>query len=668
MLKISSGLFGQFVDFLYLYAMKKDEIIELLKEQIKGLRDDNNRLLDQIDALIKEVSSLKEALLQKGESLSKQQRLTKGLAKLVSNTSEQQQAPQSAISEEERQKIEAEKADKRKARKNNGAKRDMHYEMEEEEHVVYPDDPDFDINKARLFTTVPRICVRYECVPMRFIKHVYKIHTYTQEGRLFEGKTPASAFLNSSYDGSFIAGLMELRYIQSLPVERIINYFESHGFTLKKPTAHKLIEKASNLFENLYKCIRQTALSDPYKAADETYYKILVPEKNSKGKGVRKGYLWVVVGINTRMIYLLYDDGSRSERVILNELGSCKGIIQSDGYSPYRKLESDAYPNITRIPCLQHIKRKFIDCGEKDPDAKRIVELINALYQNEHKHKVGVEGWTVEQNLMHRKKYAPDILGEIKDVFDEIEERGAYSVNAGQRYIYSYIEKVGSSDTRATTRATSMVGTGLGTFFSSYMADRTTIGLSIGYVFVDSPAAKAGLRRGDVIVAVNGVTLNKNNYQQYMNALYYASGGESFNIGYRRYVPNEDLQKYELVDGSVILTTGTYNNNPVLYSMFIKEKEGNLNVAYLVYQGFDLNYGFVIMGNEIGYDPESKEIIVRPENYYDQNGRKTASKEELLEYIKHIYYVLMTRGIKGTYLYICDDNLRKYVSSIIGEI
>ena len=48
---------------------------------------------------------------------------------------------------------------------------------------------------------------------MRFIKHVYKIHTYAQDGRLFEGKTPVSAFLNSSYDGSFIAGLMELRYI-----------------------------------------------------------------------------------------------------------------------------------------------------------------------------------------------------------------------------------------------------------------------------------------------------------------------------------------------------------------------------------------------------------------------------------------------------------------------
>lgn len=28
----------------------------------------------------------------------------------------------------------------------------MHYEMEQEEHDVYPDDPDFDINNTRLVT------------------------------------------------------------------------------------------------------------------------------------------------------------------------------------------------------------------------------------------------------------------------------------------------------------------------------------------------------------------------------------------------------------------------------------------------------------------------------------------------------------------------------------
>ena len=81
---------------------------------------------------------------------------------------------------------------------------------------------------------------------------------------------------------------MELRYIQSLPIERIV-HFEEHGFTLNKPTAHKLTERASVQLENIYRCIRQTVLEDFYKAADETYYKILVPEKNSKGRGLGKG-------------------------------------------------------------------------------------------------------------------------------------------------------------------------------------------------------------------------------------------------------------------------------------------------------------------------------------------------------------------------------------------
>lgn len=166
----------------------------------------------------------------------------------------------------------------------------------------------------------------------------------------------------------------------------------------------------------------------------------------------------------------------------------------------------------------------------------------------------------------------------------------AFSVNAGKRYIYSYIMETGASRTRATTRATSVAGTGLGTFFSSYMPDKTTIGLAIGYVYVGSPAEKAGLRRGDVIVAVNGTTLNKNNYQQYMNTLFYAGGGETFNIGYRRKVFDEKLGNYDLVDGNTVLTTGTYNNSPILYSMFIKDKEGKFNIGYVVYLSFDLNF------------------------------------------------------------------------------
>ena len=82
-------------------------------------------------------------------------------------------------------------------------------------------------------------------------------------------------------------------------------------------------------------------------------------------------------------------------------------------------------------------------------------------------------------------------------------------------------------------------------------------------------------------------------------------------------------------------------------------------------QGYDLNYAFVILGKDIGYDKETKQIIVRPECYFDKNGKSTATYESLLEYITNIYYVLLTRGIKGTFLYVCDDALRDYLSRYI---
>ena len=397
--------------------MNKDEVIELLKEQSSHYKSLADSLLVQVKELTEKIASLEEALLRKNESLGKQRRIARGLAKLVGNKSERQDVhPEVPADEEERKRQEEQRAIQRKARKNNGARRDPHHELEIMEHDVYPDDPGFDMDKARLLTENMRTCVRYEYLPMRFIKHVYHIRTYVQEGRMFEGKTPKAAFFNSNYDASFIAGLMELRYIHSMPVERIVNYFESHGFNLKKPTAHKLLEKASGLLENLYRCIRKSVKEDGYISADETYYKILL----GQGKGSKKGYLWVVVGMESGLVYVLYEDGSRAESVILDELKGYAGVLQSDAYSAYRKLQSDAYPDIVRIACLQHVKRKFIDCG-KEPEAEEMVGLINELYRKEHKHRIGVDGWTEEKNKGYRREYAPEILGKIDEKLKKIE-------------------------------------------------------------------------------------------------------------------------------------------------------------------------------------------------------------------------------------------------------
>ncbi|AEH02127.1 DUF2075 domain-containing protein [Lacinutrix sp. 5H-3-7-4] len=83
-------------------------------------------------------------------------------------------------------------------------------------------------------------------------------------------------------------------------------------------------------------------------------------------------------------------------------------------------------------------------------------------------------------------------------------------------------------------------------------------------------------------------------------------------------------------------------------------------------QGYDLNYGGVILGNEIRYNKILNKITVHKDNYFDAKGKVGITDIEVLkEYIINIYKTLMYRGIEGTYLYICDDNLREYFQKYI---
>lgn len=85
-------------------------------------------------------------------------------------------------------------------------------------------------------------------------------------------------------------------------------------------------------------------------------------------------------------------------------------------------------------------------------------------------------------------------------------------------------------------------------------------------------------------------------------------------------------------------------------------------------QGYDLNYAGVIIGPEIYYDKENKKIKIHPEKYMDINGKRGANDKELERYIINIYKTLLTRGMRGTYVYIVDDNLREYFKDNIKYI
>ena len=408
--------------------MKKDDIIALLGEQLKVANEQLKAANMQVSALTATVGeltarikNLEEMLTSKGIALEKQERISKALGNLVSGKkNEQQKADEdnAPMTCEEYQKMLEERRARRKARGNNGARRDEHLDMETVYVDVEPDVPGDALSSLRLLGV--RECTRYSMIPPKFLKTIYRIKSYTDGSVVYQGKTPKSMILNSSYDASVVAGLMELRYVYSMPVERIIDYYKEHGFTLRKPTAHKLLKSGARVMKKIYEAIKQTVIQQDYTCLDETYHKVLTEKSTPDDKGSKKAYIWGALAPLIKLFFMWYDDGSRSEEVLFDMFGKYEGFLQSDAFTGYKKLESDEYPRITRIPCLQHIKRKFIECGENDKDAQKVVRIINEFYQKEHKHTIGEKGWTAEKNLEYRQKYAPNILLKLRNELESM--------------------------------------------------------------------------------------------------------------------------------------------------------------------------------------------------------------------------------------------------------
>lgn len=100
---------------------------------------------------------------------------------------------------------------------------------------------------------------------------------------------------------------------------------------------------------------------------------------------------------------------------------------------------------------------------------------------------------------------------------------------------------------------------------------------------------------------------------------------------------------------------------------WINSKNSELEVGSIhTIQGYDLNYAGVVIGNDIGFDPDSSRIVFRRDNYFDSKGTLNNlvqgiiySDDDILQYVVNIYRVLLTRGIKGTYIYVHDPELRQ---------
>ena len=78
-------------------------------------------------------------------------------------------------------------------------------------------------------------------------------------------------------------------------------------------------------------------------------------------------------------------------------------------------------------------------------------------------------------------------------------------------------------------------------------------------------------------------------------------------------------------------------------------------------QGYDLNYVGIIFGEEINWNEKKGQIEVNLEKFFDKKVKAATSPTKVKEYIINAYRVMMTRGIKGCYMYACNPGMQKFL-------
>ncbi len=101
------------------------------------------------------------------------------------------------------------------------------------------------------------------------------------------------------------------------------------------------------------------------------------------------------------------------------------------------------------------------------------------------------------------------------------------------------------------------------------------------------------------------------------------------------------------------------------------EKDGVNQVGCIhTSQGLEFDYVGVIVGKDLVFNSDNCEYSADWQNYKDMAGKKGLREDlaQLSVLIRNIYKTLMTRGMRGCYVYFCDKNVEHYFKQRLDTV
>ncbi len=222
--------------------------------------------------------------------------------------------------------------------------------------------------------------------------------------------------------------------------------------------------------------------------------------------------------------------------------------------------------------CVSCAQPSGIDDGGRPITEDAIISYIDQRLEQEY---YWLDEVQQKRTLFNRHLPWEKYLNHVLSKLTTNEDDGSYN-SKGQRSYYSYIRDV--TGTRA-----ELSGFGILLHYTIVVIDENNrFGFVVESVYPDSPADRAGIKRGDIITKINGSFIDTSNYAAYFNSIQYNAMVKLDLTLHRR---SDDGMEY-----NALLLRTTYHETPIAYYDVIDVEGYDKRIGYLSYLHFDSAY------------------------------------------------------------------------------
>ena len=227
--------------------------------------------------------------------------------------------------------------------------------------------------------------LRFEPAKWTAEKHVIKVYIGTDgahQDEFLRGDHPETMFKGSIATPSLEAAIINAKYVNSNPLDRISRDFQANGLNLSKQTmSNWMVWTAERYLSPVCDLMRKRQLEAHVNQSDETPVDVI---HNGRPAG-SKSYMWVHITGELSPVppTIVYEyQKTRHSDHPKAYYKDFDGVLMTDGLEQYHKLEWDL-PGVKNANCMAHARRHFANAikaiGKSNPKAVESSVAYKAL-------------------------------------------------------------------------------------------------------------------------------------------------------------------------------------------------------------------------------------------------------------------------------------------------